>query len=215
MFYYTAVNIDGNQEKAVPRRGTRWKLDPRIPAEYQADNSLYRNNDLDRGHLVRRLDPVWGSDAIAKQANQDTFHYTNAAPQHKNLNQRIWLELEDYLLDNANNQDLKISVFTGSIFSPQDIEYRGIKIPEEFWKVVAMVNTATGQLHATGYILSQRRFIDNLEFVFGGFKTYQVAISLIEAETGLNFGNLKNFDPIGESESFNSHVINTEEDLVI
>lgn len=120
--YYTAVNIDGNQEKAVPRRGTRWKLDPRIPAEYQADNSLYRNNDLDRGHLVRRLDPVWGNDEIAKRANQDTFHYTNAAPQHKDLNQRIWLELENYLLDNANNRDLKISVFTGSIFSPRDIE---------------------------------------------------------------------------------------------
>ena len=213
--YYTAVNIDGNQEKAVRRRGTRWKLDPRIPVEYQADNSLYRNNDLDRGHLVRRLDPVWGSDDIAKQANQDTFHYTNAAPQHRDLNQRVWLELENYLLDNANNRDLKISVFTGCIFNPQDIEYRGVKIPEEFWKVVAMVNTATGRLHATGYILSQRRFIDNLEFVFGGFKTYQVTISSIEAETGLNFGNLKDFDPLREREGFGSHAINRKEDLVM
>ncbi|MEO0834626.1 MAG: DNA/RNA non-specific endonuclease [Cyanobacteria bacterium J06642_3] len=140
---------------------------------------------------------------------------TNAAPQHKDLNQRIWLELENYLLDNANNRDLKISVFTGCIFNPRDIEYRGVKIPEEFWKVVVMVNKVTGQLHATGYILSQRRFIDNLEFVFGGFKTYQVTITSIEAETGLNFGNLKNFDPLRENEGFDHHLVNEESDVVI
>ena len=213
--YYTAVNIDGNQEKVVSRRGTKWKLDSRISAKYQADNNLYRRNDLDRGHLVRRLDPVWGSEAIAQQANKDTFHYTNAVPQHKDLNQRVWLELEDYLLDNANNKDLKISVFTGPIFSVRDIEYRGIKIPEEFWKVVAMVNSSTGNLHATGYILSQRRFLDDLEFLFGSFKTYQVPISLIEEETGLSFDNLKDFDPIGDTEGFGYYPITVEEDLVI
>ena len=48
-----------------------------------------------RGHLVRRLDPMWGT--RWKEASEDTFHFTNAAPQHKNLNQRTWQNLEDYI----------------------------------------------------------------------------------------------------------------------
>ena len=39
--------------------------DPRIPADQQQNNDMYRSangnpNPLDRGHLVRRLDPCWG-----------------------------------------------------------------------------------------------------------------------------------------------------------
>ncbi|MFF3249309.1 DNA/RNA non-specific endonuclease [Streptomyces sp. NPDC002870] len=42
---------------------------------------VYKNNPLDKGHLVRRLDPVWGTGREAETANSDTFHCTNAAPQ--------------------------------------------------------------------------------------------------------------------------------------
>ena len=127
---FTAVNIDGQQEVSVRRRGTSWKIDPRISRDLQAGNELYRHNPLDRGHLVRRLDPVWGSEEEARRANDDSFHYTNAAPQHARLNQRSWLSLEDYLLDNAHARDLKISVFTGPINSDNDPVYRGFQVPQ-------------------------------------------------------------------------------------
>jgi endonuclease G len=68
------------------------------------DEAVYRDNDLDRGHLVRRLDPAWGaSDAEARAANDDTFHFTNASPQHREFNagQTLWAGLEDYLLSQA------------------------------------------------------------------------------------------------------------------
>ena len=35
---------------------------------------------------------------LAGRAASKTFHYTNAAPQHGQLNQRTWLELEDFVL---------------------------------------------------------------------------------------------------------------------
>ena len=57
--YYTVVNIDGNQLMKIDRND-KWYLDPRIETEYQCGPELYKNNSLDRGHLVRRLDPVWG-----------------------------------------------------------------------------------------------------------------------------------------------------------
>ena len=212
--FYTAVNIDGNQEVSLRRRRTPWKIDPRIPREFQTGNELYRDNRLDRGHLVRRLDPVWGPAETARQADDDSFHYTNAAPQHERLNQQTWLALEDYLLENTNARDLKISVFTGPIFSESDPVYRGVAIPQEFWKVVAMVNPQ-GRLHATAYILSQSRFLDDIEFVFGSYRTYQVPIAVVEEQTGIRFGELSKFDPIGEIESVGLHVIEGPEDLIL
>ena len=65
MAFYSAVNIDGTQLRRVPR-GDSWFLDPRIPAEVQTGDEVYKNNDLDRGHMTRRLDPVWGSPAVAR-----------------------------------------------------------------------------------------------------------------------------------------------------
>lgn len=198
--FYTAVNIDGSADVTIRRRNTTWLLDPRIPKDDQIGNEFYASNKIDRGHLVRRNDPVWGSSAEAAQAENDTFHYTNAAPQHQDLNQKEWLKLEDHLLNNANARDLKISVFTGPIFSESDIEYREVQIPEQFWKVVAMVAPG-GTLHATAYLLSQRQFLDDLEFVFGKFRTYQTSIAKIEELTGLSFGKLSQHDPLNGTES--------------
>ena len=84
--------------------------------EFQVGNELYKRNPLDRGHLVRRLDPAWGNTREeAVQAADDTFFYTNSTPQHSRLNQREWLRLEEYILDNAATHDLKVSVFTGPV----------------------------------------------------------------------------------------------------
>ena len=82
----TAVNIDGAHLAKVPR-GDRWVFDERIPEELQAGPEVYADNDLDRGHLVRRNDPVWGEPEVAARANDATFHFTNAAPQASGFNQ--------------------------------------------------------------------------------------------------------------------------------
>ena len=86
MAFYTAVNIDGSKLEQLERNNDVWYYDPRIERELQYGPELYSKNDLDRGHLVRRLDPVWG--ANFKDANEDTFHFSNFSPQHKNLNQK-------------------------------------------------------------------------------------------------------------------------------
>jgi endonuclease G len=116
-----------------PRRGTS----TRLSRDDQIGPDLYARNELDQGHLVRRTDPVWGRPAAT--ANEDTFHFTNCAPQHARLNRRTWLALEDYILSNADNHDLKVSVFTGPVFRADDMTYRGAyRLPAEFWKVVVM-----------------------------------------------------------------------------
>ena len=192
--FFTAVNIDGNQSRSLDRTNDRWYFDPRIDRKYQSGPELYSNNDLDRGHLIRRLDPVWGQ--LAEQANEDTFHFTNCSPQHKNLNQITWLELEDYILKNADRFDLKVSVFTGPVFREDDMLYRDeFQIPAEFWKVVVIVKD-DNELSATAYLQTQKNLIDDLKFAYGEYKTYQVPVIKIEALTKLDFGILRLHDPL-------------------
>ncbi|KQN97099.1 DNA/RNA non-specific endonuclease [Paenibacillus sp. Leaf72] len=196
--FYTVVNIDGKQLKGNIGRSDKWRFDPRIDQQFQIGNELYKNNPLDRGHLVRRRDPIWGTDAIAVVANEDTFHFTNCSPQHEQLNQgkNLWLGLEDHILNHVQNMNMKATVFTGPVFRDKDKAYRGIKLPEEFWKVVVVV-MEDGKLDAVAFLLSQKELISNLEAAaIAPFRTFQVKISSIEALTGLSFGTLRMNDPL-------------------
>jgi endonuclease G len=219
MAFYTAVNIDGRVSFRIKRETDRWIKDPRLGKNEQTGESLYAGNPLDRGHLVRRLDPAWGdSFSVAKVANDDTFHFTNCTPQHAGFNQShdTWAGLEDYILNNADKEDFKVSVFTGPVLRANDPAYRDVQLPRQFWKVVVMVK-AGGKLSATAYLLSQAALLHDLEeaFAFGPYKTFQVTIKRIESLTGLNFGNLKAFDPKNNLEAETADEIKSYGDLAL
>ncbi|GAA3249859.1 hypothetical protein GCM10017691_61210 [Pseudonocardia petroleophila] len=202
----TGVNIDGSALRDVARSDD-WRLDPRVGADEQAGPDLYRDNDLDRGHLVRRSDPVWGAPAVAEQADRDTFSYANAAPQAAQFNQsmELWLGLEDYVLTHADTYDTKLSVFTAPVLADDDPRYRGVGIPRLFWKVAAW--SAPGPdgepgVAATGYVLDQTPQLDDIDFSdvgeppaadpppLGPFRTFQVPVEDIAVLTGLDLGPL-------------------------
>lgn len=208
---YTAHNIDGGQMRHDIRRSD-WKVDDQIGYKNQYDNYLYHHNPIDRGHLVRRLAVAWGNKGEAKMANDDTFYYTNASPQHKDLNQKTWHDLENWLLDKTDDQDRKAAVFTGPVFRDDDVEYRGAKIPADFWKIVVVKREKDGEVAACGFMMSQKNLIQNLGKHRGGtdndyrgddrnkvhtseISPFQVELSTIEDLTGLDFGKLKEVDP--------------------
>lgn len=200
----TAVNVAGAELVDV-ERGDDWRLDDRIPAEWQAGPEVYSRNDLDRGHLVRRRDPVWGDDA--RRANSDTFHYTNAAPQASGFNQseELWVGLEDHVLEYADANDLRISVFTAPVLGERDIPYRGIRIPLRFFKVAVWCRG--DELRAAGFVLDQSPVLDRDEIDrgvtaertpdLGPFRTFQVAVADIGALAGLDLGPLTEADVLG------------------
>ncbi|AAK22531.1 nuclease, putative [Caulobacter vibrioides CB15] len=214
----TAVNIDGKQPVRIKRGDDKWFVDARIDPACQYTAKHYGDQAIDRGHMVRREDPNWGDDAI--QANFDTFHYTNAAPQHALLNQgkSLWQGLENYILDNSRTEGFKACVFTGPILNG-DYEYLpeegDVRVPLEFWKVAVMTaKTEDGQdtLHATAYVLSQGHLIRKLledrqrsealeGFRLGAYRTFQVAIRDLEAATGMNFHDLRNYDPLAATKA--------------
>ena len=213
--YLAAVNIDAGAPFSQNREGSdRWFFDPRLPQRVQAGNEFYRDNPLDRGHLVRRDDAAWGySQEEAKLANDDTFHWTNCSPQHEIYNQAdkattrgllLWGNLERAVSQVARRYGDRIDVFNGPIYADDDRPYRqGFFVPKEFWKVI-VVRADDGGPRALAFRLSQADQIADLarerfapdELV--GYAPFQVRIADLEAATGLDFGPLKDWDPLDQ-----------------
>ena len=197
----TAVNIDGARLVDLGR-GDDWHLDERLPEDQQAGPEIYANNSLDRGHLVRRRDPVWGPDA--QEANFDTFAFPNAAPQVDMFNQSkaLWLGLEDYLLGFADTRDLRLTVFTAPVLAATDPPYRGLLVPKKFWKIAAW--SSPRGLASTAYLLDQGPLLDSLTQPaawtvddppeLGPFLTFQLSVDEVARLTGLDLALLAAVD---------------------
>jgi endonuclease G len=200
--YYTAVNIDGAQAESIRRTKDSWSFDPRIAESEQIGEELYRRNKLDRGHLVRRLDPAWGSEAA--RANNDTFHFTNCSPQHERFNQsnETWQGIENFLLNKARNQKQRMTIFTGPVMTDEDPLYKGVRLPVRYWKIAVVAND-DGSLRATAFLLDQEGLIEEMLLERFNAQTFQVPIQEIIDRTGLNFSHLQGFEPqlpAGEAE---------------
>jgi endonuclease G, mitochondrial len=200
--FFTAVNIDGSRWTNLDRGNDLWWYDGRIPQETQNGDELYgnepgpRKNYFDRGHLVRRLDPVWGGIREAKQANDDTFMWANCSPQYWGFNQGadLWQGLENFLLYNTDEENVRASVFSGPVFRTDDEEHRGILIPQFFWKVIVVADRS-GKLYSSGYIVSQQDYALDIPFErlpvgpnsSKPGQNFQVPVTKVQADTGLKF----------------------------
>ena len=166
-----------------------------------------------RGHLVRRMDPAWGSDNLALRADADTFHITNCTPQIGFFNMgtarpldlpntekgALWRAIENYVLRNAVDEKAKICCFTGPVFRNNDPAWRGIRVPLKFWKIV--VWPKDGKLHSLAMIADQGPVLDALDGLpekaseaeaFDQLKKvddFLTTVAKIEEMTKLDFGS--------------------------
>jgi endonuclease G len=196
----TATNINGLATRPIDREDIAWSYDGRLDKEDQWGDAIYVHELVDRGHMVRRLDPVWGTWDQAEQANEDTFHFTNSCPQMAAVNRKTWLGLENYILKNADVHDLRVNVYTGPYFSDLDHALPGGALaPLAFWKVVAIV-TDDGRPSATAYKISQELELSRLEFAFAGYKTYQISVQQVIDGAHVDFTPLVPYDGFSQHE---------------
>lgn len=202
--WISAVNING-EEPFFKAKRPGWRRDPRIPDEFQVSgDDFYVPTEFDRGHMVRRLDPVWGVKEDALQANKDTHHYTNSCPQIHSFNDQTWGDLEDWILEQEQTRESKASVFTGPIFGPEDPVYAKVAVPVRFFKLVVVVDDAVGRLSATAFVMDQSDVMPPLpeaaepEAAFdpGAFHVHQVTLAELAADSGLNLDHLLPFDAL-------------------
>lgn len=224
--FFSAVNIDGKLRRDIGKReGDRWYRDPRIKADFQIGDEFYskqaldearEENPFDRGHLVRRLDATWGkSEAEAKEHGDDSFHFTNCSPQFFAFNQgkKMWLGLEEFVLDQLEADKRKACVFNGPVFdgpladdgelpdadghSKADPTFKKLAIPKFFWKL--MVIEDEGKLTAAAFLLSQQDQILAIvrieeKLTDAEAKLFQISIADLTKFTKLDFGPLAQAD---------------------
>lgn len=178
---------------AEAAEASSWFYDDRIAREFQTGAPFYdrRNNnrlspgedqdfaariDFSRGHIVRRLDPVWGTLEQGLAADADSHAWPNVAPQTSKFNahnrdssdwspgeeKRLWAALENTILRAAHDDKKRITVFGGPIFSDDDPVYAGLpdneyrrQVPLEFWKVACWLDE-DGDLRSLAMRVSQR-----------------------------------------------------------
>ncbi|MDY7099085.1 MAG: DNA/RNA non-specific endonuclease [Pseudomonadota bacterium] len=156
--------------------GGKWFNDARIDVAHQtvdgwytgknrlvprddADKSKYREiADFDRGHTIRRTEPIWGTEQAGREANYQSHAMTNVLPQQPLFNRdkrrgdgqidpgeetRSWFGMEVAVLRAASDDNAKMNVFSGPVFKDTDPFYdegrpnRGgpRQIPLSYWKI--------------------------------------------------------------------------------
>ncbi|MBY5706983.1 hypothetical protein HFO38_30510 [Rhizobium leguminosarum] len=222
---FTACNVDGARMYRLAREDRDpddfldssispeaaadiWFYDPRLSENNQLGPELYDATSFDYGHLVRRLDPVWGfDDSTPRIANDDTFCMTNCSPQETRFHRTRrsddgnWSALEDVILNEANLKDRKFVILTGPVLDPRDTTILGVKVPTGFWKIAAYANG--GDLKAHGFMLWQEEEVADLDERFEGTIDLSMAkrpvkIREIARLTGLDFGPLFHADVRGD-----------------
>jgi endonuclease G len=205
-----------------------FRPDRRVLETERMDRSFYENQNVpgfpdrsskariarmfQKGHIILRGDPAWGTAAEALAAERDTFFYTNAAPQVGFFNQGSeldrpgskgklrWRAVETYVLRNAVTMRSRISVLAGPIFADDDPEYRfGSKVPMRFWKI-AVWNDGS-MLRSIALIADQRPVLQVMpEHLAAGEEAFDdeeelarvseflATVDEVEAATGLDFG---------------------------
>lgn len=210
MAAFVAWNVDGTITKPSSKEAS-WQVDSRIPVEFQIDNTLYKGTVFDRGHIAKREDLLWGGTSVAKQANNDSFCYTNATPQHEKFNRlapALWKSLEDEIFSQVDVANLRIALVGGPIFSTSDRPFlppgapqgfQPVLIPRHFFKVVAYRDGADNRVKALAFRLSQETFLgaraaspERLDL--SRFHMFQVDVAEVEALTGLGMAAFRRAD---------------------
>ena len=199
----TAVNIDGLHRVPIKRGNDKWFQDaahpPRHPARARRTTPTRTSIagtwcDARTRTGIRpclSATPTAAVTQLARQANFDTFHYTNAAVQHGDFNSgsKPWLGLEDYILNSAKTHGFRASVFTGPVVRDDDDEIQRRRCrPREFWKVVVMENADTRQAPrdrvpaepGRPHPRPPREAVGDEAvegFVLGEYRTFQIAIA--------------------------------------
>lgn len=207
--FVSAHNIDGASLSAGQFTTRNFKNDLKIqPASLQVDNDRgYRKstthgfgpNPWDRGHLARRKSLSWGSQSQASIAERESDLWSNIAPQHENLHDDAWGNIEDWMLGRIESDGQRACVFTGPVFTDDDPEHKNgdaenpIRIPAGFWKVISV--NLSGVMRSAGFLVWQRDYDSDQPLPFSPVLE-QVRLTTIEVLTGLTFPTLRGFDPI-------------------
>jgi DNA/RNA non-specific endonuclease len=166
------------------KRTDAWAWDPIIPQKYSTE-SMFKNSGYDRGHLVASHDRVY-----SREANMQTFYYSNMSPQLPSFNQKYWAKLEKQVQDWGRNKSFRdiLYVAKGGTIRDDQVENTKVKgrivVPKYYWMAMVVKKGAT--YHGLAFWLEHKEWDMKTPMM-------TVAISIDELEKKLGFDLFHNF----------------------
>lgn len=191
-----------NWKKIDPWFGDPFQVDPMIQPSYQSTEEDHWNDGYDRGHICPSQDRV-----NSRDANMQTFYYSNMQPQLNGFNSGVWEVLEEkirgWITQNSPQSDT-LYVCKGGIIDGtpgNDFTYNNHKliVPGHFFCALLMKNA--GGYKAIGFWFEHKNNKDK------DLGKYAINVRELERQTKLDFFcNLP--------DDVESHVENLDQDRV-
>ena len=174
---WTAFTFDpSNRAKEWNRndwKGTEWKGDPFQPDPDMPESYVFTKNEINkngfaRGHIVASADRLH-----SKDANEQTFYYSNISPMHFDFNEGAWLECEGLVQGWGRNSGFCDTLYIVKGGTIREGEYRTVgscpTVPDYYFMALLCLKNNTyksiGLLfkHVNGYSQTEVCSIDFLE----------------------------------------------------
>lgn len=177
---WVAFSFDATTSQKNTGRSDAWSWDPKIPAKYEVDRSWFYG--YDRGHIAASSDRVY-----SKEANKQTFYYTNMSPQVSRFNQGIWNNLEQRVQAWGRDNGFRDVLFVVKGGTIREGEYskkiNGIMpVPKYYWMAL-LAKKKDGSFHSIAFWLENRSYDGS----FTRWLDYALSIDELEQKTGIDF----------------------------
>lgn len=160
-------------------RTDAWDEDPLLPSEYYTTKTDYKG--YDRGHLVASNDR-----RFCREANVQTFYYSNMSPQIGVFNRQIWARLEEdvkHWMTDGQLRDTLYVVKGGTIMDNQIIGFTGIHhvaVPKYYY--MAILACKSGRFKGIAFWLEHKAYHSPYHL-----KSHTISIDELEEKTGIDF----------------------------
>ena len=139
-------------DKPTPRHD-KFVPDPLLAAHTDLAND-YVGSGFDRGHMA----PAADNQCSGKDAMEESFYFSNMAPQYGQLNRGDWKTLEMQTRELAKSLD-SVKVWTGSVGEQKKIG--SVSVPVKCWKVIYIKKTKEYRAYIFNNDQSKADGIDN------------------------------------------------------
>lgn len=199
---WVAFTFDTTTSADNVKRTDAWSVDPKLPAEMQVQESDHKNDGFDKGHLCASEDRVY-----LKEANEQTFYYSNMSPQLNDFNGGFWGKLEarvqtwgrstaDGVYDkvyvtkggtlNKLLKNFKGTTVNGGtpITDANGFTIHGLACPEYYF--MAVLSQKDDVFHAIAFLVPHKEGMTRNPSS-DELKEYVVSVDKLEEETGIDF----------------------------
>lgn len=199
---WVAFTFDTTTSADNVKRTDAWSVDPKLPAEMQVQESDHKNDGFDKGHLCASEDRVY-----LKEANDQTFYYSNISPQLNDFNGGFWRKLETRVQtwgrSTADGVYDKVYVTKGGTLNKLLKNFKGTTVnggtpttdangftihglacPEYYF--MAVLSQKDDVFHAIAFLVPHKEGMTENPSS-DELKEYVVSVDKLEEETGIDF----------------------------